>query len=625
MDLIQQKSRKIRSSPFTYLKRNFFLDTLWLSIFVNHPWSFCNRSARITLATMTVSMAAVSNLMFYKDEIGPQVEIGPLRFSPSILYVNFITSIMTAVPAFIFTIVFNNTAPKSLAHVQSLDVWKYSRVIRPLGFIACTMISMISFFFAILYALMMEKSQVQNWVGAQLFANICDITIAPILIILTKSIINYFFNFDLNKGHLSYFIHEQRTDLMRKIYNESPLQALDNIVRLPNDIKQRDDNKVAKVARRQRHEMKKTIQFTLGTILMTTCYFIISQTILPSEKYWIGLTYREQLPVDKMVEVSGIWSFIDEYIVNMNFPSDHDNGEPLSSTERKMSGDNVNFRVGPARLFQLRHVCDYYASEWVVKNKSNIAAVEYESPLRQPWFVLDHSNIPRDWRADTVPSFGDCHYEAELGNTRKTSITIIDSLKEGAWIDNQTTLLFFEQTFFNGNTNSFSQVRLSFEHVNGGAFHSQLRINQFQYEHENDSNLYFYAYCFFVVQYAFNFGKLINYILKKKISSKSMATLVFLIFDTILAYNVIHKIIETAIAVEQFQLSPRSRPPFDELFYYQSSAVSTIAVVLYCHTLHLIVVFASVNMVKSKSIQQIRLTKNGSSEMCFLVENNQAV
>jgi len=36
---------------------------------------------------------------------------------------------------------------------------------------------------------MMEKTQVQNWIGAQVVANIVDVTIAPVLIIFGKSAI----------------------------------------------------------------------------------------------------------------------------------------------------------------------------------------------------------------------------------------------------------------------------------------------------------------------------------------------------------------------------------------------------------------------------------------------------
>ena len=74
--------------------------------------------------------------------------------------------------------------------------------------------------------------------------------------------------------------------------------------------------------------------------------------------------------------------------------------------------------------------------------------------------------------------------------------------------------------------------------------------------------------------------------------------------------------VETGKAVEQFQLRPRDRPPFDKVFYYQTASVATIAVTLYCHTFHLIVVFASLNMVKSKI--EIVFTRKNFTPILFM-------
>ena len=125
-----------------------------------------------------------------------------------------------------------------------------------------------------------------------------------------------------------------------------------------------------------------------------------------------------------------------------------------------MASDCINFRVGPARYFQLRDDCGNYTNLWKLRNNSEIKDYETDSPLIQPWFVLPKSNIPNDWIPGTSSDgaghwrFGNCHYEAELGTSRQTSQTIMDSLYEGAWLDNNTNLLFFEQTYFNGNLNS---------------------------------------------------------------------------------------------------------------------------------------------------------------------------
>jgi len=80
--------------------------------------------------------------------------------------------------------------------------------------------------------------------------------------------------------------------------------------------------KAAKAARRQRRELQKTIRFTIGTILMTYCYFVMSETILPSEKFWVDKVYRDQLQLPRTMTIFEIWDFINDHVVNMNFPSD---------------------------------------------------------------------------------------------------------------------------------------------------------------------------------------------------------------------------------------------------------------------------------------------------------------
>ena len=53
---------------------------------------------------------------------------------------------------------------------------------------------------------------------------------------------------------------------------------------------------------------------------------------------------------------------------------------------------------------------------------------------------------------------------------------ILKNLYDGNWLNNETDVIMFEQTYFNGYINSFLMLRVSFEHVSGGAFHGQLRL-----------------------------------------------------------------------------------------------------------------------------------------------------
>ena len=72
--------------------------------------------------------------------------------------------------------------------------------------------------------------------------------------------------------------------------------------------------------------------------------------------------------------------------------------------------------------------------------------------------------------------FEKCGYEAEMGTNLESSQMILKNLYDGNWLNNETDVIMFEQTYFNGYINSFLMLRVSFEHVSGGAYHGQLRL-----------------------------------------------------------------------------------------------------------------------------------------------------
>ena len=72
--------------------------------------------------------------------------------------------------------------------------------------------------------------------------------------------------------------------------------------------------------------------------------------------------------------------------------------------------------------------------------------------------------------------FEKCGFEAEMGTNLESSQMILKNLYDGNWLNNATDVIMFEQTYFNGYINSFLMLRVSFEHVSGGAYHGQLRL-----------------------------------------------------------------------------------------------------------------------------------------------------
>ena len=92
--------------------------------------------------------------------------------------------------------------------------------------------------------------------------------------------------------------------------------------------------------------------------------------------------------------------------------------------------------------------------------------VYLDSPLMEPWTYNSAHKIANDWElfTKTVPmkgsEYGPCGYQAELGYTRYSGDFMVKQLKQANWIDANTTLLFFEQTFLNIPIDSFVLLRI---------------------------------------------------------------------------------------------------------------------------------------------------------------------
>ena len=85
------------------LRGNFLVDNLWFSIFISRSYSNYNRTARVFVSILTLFIAMLTNVMWYKQETGYKIKMGPFYYSPSLPYITMITTIMTIVPSILFT------------------------------------------------------------------------------------------------------------------------------------------------------------------------------------------------------------------------------------------------------------------------------------------------------------------------------------------------------------------------------------------------------------------------------------------------------------------------------------------------------------------------------------------
>ena len=274
---------------------------------------------------------------------------------------------------------------------------------------------------------------------------------------------------------------------------KTPEYVFENLIKLPEEIKDSKDSKIAMLTGQQQRDLLMSSWKVFSTMCLVFAFYFIVHSIIPHSKYTLDHGFRKRMPYftdeyNQIDEIPEIWNIllggdIDvETIPQINFPTNYANGDRLSAFDRLKASDYIHFRVGPARLYQFRkesgngteNECRHHDLNWSNESilNQNPERWQWESPLYQPWLYSNETKYPGDWIPLTrsTESFGRCGYEGEMGTSLASSRMILNNLNTSNWLDTETDALFFEQTYFNGNLNTFLMLRLSFERVEGGAY-----------------------------------------------------------------------------------------------------------------------------------------------------------
>ena len=119
---------------------------LWISVLTKPAWSSFTRSTRLTVLVMAMSLIALSNMMWYGQETNLNtLEIGPIQFSPSMVYISIVQATLVALPIIVFVKLFENTSPMSLSWYNLTEYWLCSKWVRPLIYVSANSIIVTSF------------------------------------------------------------------------------------------------------------------------------------------------------------------------------------------------------------------------------------------------------------------------------------------------------------------------------------------------------------------------------------------------------------------------------------------------------------------------------------------------
>ena len=259
----------------------------------------------------------------------------------------------------------------------------------------------------------------------------------------------------------------------------------------PVDERTASQNQVARDKWKQRTALQKTLVDIFAYILNVISLMIISSQMFPggmgtSIKYWTDWTLRRPLDLESVATVTDTWEAIRFKILdNVHAQEFHYDGETRRTfAEKQFAADMSNFRLGPARFYQFRTECDDFDRGWknIITDMTEKERNEFqESPLKAPWLRSNKTSVPSDWYSFTVRvprEFGDCGYEAELGHTKASGKFMAKFLETYNWLDNKTTLVFFEQSYLNIPLSTFLMQRVSFQFSYGGGVHANVRITQ---------------------------------------------------------------------------------------------------------------------------------------------------
>ncbi|XP_077976290.1 polycystin family receptor for egg jelly-like isoform X1 [Styela clava] len=252
--------------------------------------------------------------------------------------------------------------------------------------------------------------------------------------------------------------------------------------------------------------------------------------------------------------VEYFWRFMNVTLLPNLYPVAWYNGDPKTWRERSFLVDEQSYRVGPARMRQVRvkaSACPHSSpsqkecrAQYSLFNNDEVDYVAGWVPLDD--VPLDQRPQPdpddeedaqedpltlawkyRDWEElNGMPCFGELTaypgggYSAELGVNYMTGRLIMDQLYQDVWIDHRTRAVFTEFTVYNPNVNLFTTVNLISEFPPMGAAVHFTNVVSFRLYHYVGSfgTLVVFAQAIFVLHLLYSTYKSIKLLvqLKKK-------------------------------------------------------------------------------------------------------------
>ena len=154
---------------------------LWLSVAIRPDQSNFTRVQRLECCLVLLFLTMITNAMFYGQDTGKKITMGPLKMSLSSFYISFLSTFIATIPVLLITYLFRNSRHRQKNFPQYVDnreitdrssmTMNESQLPLPFWcrFIAwgfATAAVLVSGFFLILYSMEWRKTKSEEWLLA---------------------------------------------------------------------------------------------------------------------------------------------------------------------------------------------------------------------------------------------------------------------------------------------------------------------------------------------------------------------------------------------------------------------------------------------------------------------------
>ena len=206
--------------------------------------------------------------------------IRQLKTEASQVYISVSQGLAVAIPTFILIWFFDRTAPLSISKYEFTSFWSNSWFLRPLIYFLANLTTFIALALSVMYGMQMQIHEANIWLTGQILNLIFDIIVLPMVKIAITSSILFMFCPKYRKTYSTVF----RWEPDQALKESTPEMKLRNIVRLPQEIRDSPDSRVARLTGKQQQEMYISAWKLIMTLVVVVSFNQIVNSIIPQEK-----------------------------------------------------------------------------------------------------------------------------------------------------------------------------------------------------------------------------------------------------------------------------------------------------------------------------------------------------